>query len=99
MDRPCVATDRANAAGVPAEVVLRSSYGDEFDRVAYTHDVVDSAGRASDSPAITGRIEIALFNLGEKQPELAELDRRLQEHNRLRWKLLEQSMPKRAVLV
>ena len=45
VDRPCVATDRATAAGVPAEVVLRSSYGDEFDRVAYTHDVVDVLAR------------------------------------------------------
>ena len=42
VDRPCVATERAAAAGVPAEVVLRSSYGDDFDRVAYTHNVVDA---------------------------------------------------------
>jgi 3-hydroxyacyl-[acyl-carrier-protein] dehydratase len=56
--------------------------------------VVNSAGQASDAPAITGRIEIALFDLAEKQPELADLDVRLKEHNRLRWKLLEQAMPK-----
>ena len=46
VDRPCFATDRATAAGVAAEVVIRSSYGDEFDRVAYTHNVVDLMGSA-----------------------------------------------------
>lgn len=56
--------------------------------------VVDSAGQASENPAITGRIEIALFDLADKQPELAELDGRLKAHNRLRWTLLEQAMPK-----
>lgn len=44
-DRPCTATDRAETAGVPAEVVLRSSYGAAFDRVAYTHEVVDVLAR------------------------------------------------------
>lgn len=45
VDRPCGATGRSTAAGVPAEVVLRSSYGEGFDRVAYTHDVVDVLAR------------------------------------------------------
>ena len=45
VDRPCAAIERAAAAGVPVEVVLRSSYGADFDRVAYTHDVVDVLAR------------------------------------------------------
>lgn len=45
VDRPCAATERAEAAGVPAEVVLRDSYGQDFDRVAYTHRVVDALAR------------------------------------------------------
>ena len=45
VDRPCTATERAEAAGVPAEIVLRSSYGADFDRVAYTHEVVDALAR------------------------------------------------------
>lgn len=45
VDRPCTATERAEAAGVPAELVLRSSYGADFDRVAYTHEVVDALAR------------------------------------------------------
>ncbi|MEP6625376.1 MAG: phosphoribosylglycinamide formyltransferase [Acidimicrobiia bacterium] len=45
VDRPCTATKRAEVAGVPAETVLRSSYGADFDRVAYTHEVVDVLAR------------------------------------------------------
>jgi len=41
VDRPCEATARAEAAGVPAVVVARTSFGADFDRVAYTHEVVD----------------------------------------------------------
>ena len=38
--------------------------------------------------AVTARIEIAYFNLGDKQPQLAELDARLIEHHRRRWGLI-----------
>ena len=41
VDRPCGATERARAASVPVEVVERDSFGPDFDRVAYTHRVVD----------------------------------------------------------
>jgi len=45
VDRPCAATGRAEAAGVPAVVVPRTSFGADFDRVAYTHEVVDVLAR------------------------------------------------------
>ena len=45
VDRPCAATDRAAAADVPVEVVERTSFGPDFDRVAYTHRVVDALKR------------------------------------------------------
>ena len=38
--------------------------------------------------AVGARIEIAYFNLGDKQPKLAELDARLIEHHRRRWGLI-----------
>jgi phosphoribosylglycinamide formyltransferase 1 len=41
VDRPCRATEVAAGAGVPAEIVGRDSFGAAFDRVAYTHRVVD----------------------------------------------------------
>jgi phosphoribosylglycinamide formyltransferase-1 len=45
VDRECGAIDIAREAGVPVEVVQRTSYGRDFDRVAYTHEVVDSLTR------------------------------------------------------
>ena len=41
VDRACAAIERAEAAGVPVELVERTSFGPEFDRTAYTHRVVD----------------------------------------------------------
>ena len=38
--------------------------------------------------AVAARLEIAYFNLGDKQPALAELDARLIEHHRRRWSLV-----------
>jgi len=45
VDRPCGATDVALAAGVAVEVVERRSFGPDFDRAAYTQDVVDALER------------------------------------------------------
>ena len=42
VDRPCRATEVAEAAGVPAAVIERTSFGKDFDRVEYTHRVVDA---------------------------------------------------------
>src|SRR4051794_34747380 len=41
VDRPCGALDIASSAGVPAVMVERTDFSSSFDRVAYTHDVVD----------------------------------------------------------
>lgn len=45
VDRVCPAIERAEAAGVPAELVERESFGPDFDREAYTHRVVDALKR------------------------------------------------------
>lgn len=42
VDRPCRATEVAEAAGVPGVLVQREGYGPDFDRVAYTQRVVDA---------------------------------------------------------
>ena len=39
-DRPCEALDRAAAARIPAELVERTSFGKDFDRAAYSEQVV-----------------------------------------------------------
>jgi phosphoribosylglycinamide formyltransferase-1 len=44
-DRPCGALERAEAAGLPSELVARDSFGDDFDRLAYTERVVDALER------------------------------------------------------
>ena len=41
-DRPCRALAVAEAAGVPAVLVERPTFGADFDRLAYTHAVVDA---------------------------------------------------------
>jgi len=41
VDRPCRALEVATNAGVPAQLVERTSFGKDFDRVAYTEQVVD----------------------------------------------------------
>ena len=45
VDRDCGATAIAAAAGIPVEVVERTSFGADFDRVAYTNRVVDALDR------------------------------------------------------
>ena len=45
LDRPCAAADLAERAGVPVEIVERESYGPAFDRIAYTHRVIDALKR------------------------------------------------------
>jgi 3-hydroxyacyl-[acyl-carrier-protein] dehydratase len=45
-------------------------------------------GTVRDQQALAARVELAYFNLGEKQPELAALDARMTEHNKARWSVL-----------
>lgn len=41
VDRACRAVEVAKLAGIPVEIVERKSFGKSFDRLAYTHEVVD----------------------------------------------------------
>lgn len=45
LDRPCPAAELASDAGIEVAVVERESYGGDFDRVGYTHRVVDALER------------------------------------------------------
>ena len=47
-----------------------------------------ASGTVDDAQAVQARLELAYFNLGDKQPSLAEIDQRLTEHNRRRWSVL-----------
>jgi phosphoribosylglycinamide formyltransferase-1 len=44
-DRPCGALEIAESAGLATELVERTTFGAGFDRVAYTHEVLDALAR------------------------------------------------------
>jgi 3-hydroxyacyl-[acyl-carrier-protein] dehydratase len=48
-----------------------------------------AAGSVGDKQALQARVELAYFNLADRQPELASLDERLAAHNRARWDVLQ----------
>ena len=52
-----------------------------------------ATGTVGGATSVQAKVEIAYFNLADKQPELAELDRRLAEHNRRRWDVLRAQQP------
>ena len=55
LDRPCPAADLAAAAGIPVDIVQRESFGTDFDRIAYTHRVIDVLkGKQVDVVAMAG---------------------------------------------
>jgi 3-hydroxyacyl-[acyl-carrier-protein] dehydratase len=47
-----------------------------------------ATGSVNETAALSARVELAYFNLADKQPELANLDPRLSEHNKARWNVL-----------
>jgi 3-hydroxyacyl-[acyl-carrier-protein] dehydratase len=48
-----------------------------------------AAGYVGEAVAVQARVELAYFNLAERQPELASIDGRLTTHNRARWDVLQ----------
>jgi 3-hydroxyacyl-[acyl-carrier-protein] dehydratase len=48
-----------------------------------------ASGTVDGAQAVQARIELAYFNLGDKQPSLSEVDERLRQHNRARWAVLQ----------
>ena len=47
-----------------------------------------AAGSVGEASAVQMRLELAYFNLAEKNPALAEIDARITEENRRRWEVL-----------
>jgi 3-hydroxyacyl-[acyl-carrier-protein] dehydratase len=60
----------------------------EFNKLTDAGASFKATGYNGPDVAVAARIEVAYFNLGDKQPALAELDARLAEHNRTRWAIL-----------
>jgi 3-hydroxyacyl-[acyl-carrier-protein] dehydratase len=60
----------------------------EFNKPTEAGASFKASGFVGESQALSARLELAYFNLGDKQPELAALDARLTEHNKTRWSVL-----------
>ena len=69
-----------NALRVTVEFIKATDAGATF----------KASGTVNEDQAVSARLELAYFNLADKQPELAALDERLAAHNRLRWDVLKQ---------
>ena len=63
VDRPCRAMEVAQAAGVPAVLVQRDSFGAGFDRLGFTHRVLDAL-----APHHVGLIAMAGFGTVLEKP-------------------------------
>lgn len=58
-----------------------------------------AAGYVGDALAVQARVELAYFNLGDRQPGLGHLDVRITEHNRARWAVLRAQQPAESMTV
>jgi 3-hydroxyacyl-[acyl-carrier-protein] dehydratase len=63
----------------------------EYNKAGETGISFRATGEVGTQQALSARMEMAYFNLGDKQPELAEIDARLIDHNRQRWAVLKQA--------
>jgi len=73
-------TDGAGDGRVEVTVVKATEHGGSF----------KVAGSVNDTPALSGRIEMAYFNLGEKHESLAYLDEKVMRQTKERWEALMQ---------
>ncbi|HEX8341093.1 MAG TPA: 3-hydroxyacyl-ACP dehydratase FabZ family protein [Tepidisphaeraceae bacterium] len=65
----------------------------ELFKTTETGATFKAAGTVDGEQALTGRLEIAYFNLADKEPELASYDGRITAHNKRRWEALTASNP------
>jgi 3-hydroxyacyl-[acyl-carrier-protein] dehydratase len=64
----------------------------ELTKSAGDGGIFKASGSVDGNSAVSAKLELAYFNLADKQKEIgAEIDRRLMEHNRSRWAVLSQT--------
>lgn len=81
-----------NFLRVDVELFKLTDTGAIFKAIGSVGQGLAGSGTAgADAQALSARMELAYFNLAEKQPELADIDIRLREHNRRRWDVLRQA--------
>ena len=69
----------------------------EFNKATDAGASFKAAGTVNDKQALQARVELSYFNLAEKMPELSQLDKKLDEHNRNRWMVLQQGSNQRTI--
>ena len=62
----------------------------ELNKTTDTGATFKASGTVGEKQALQARVELAYFNLADKQPQLAAMDAKLAEHNRARWNVLRQ---------
>lgn len=63
----------------------------ELSKLMDTGAVFKAAGSVNGAQALAARLELAYFNLADRQPQFASIDARLREHNQKRWEILSAS--------
>ena len=61
----------------------------ELNKPTATGASFKATGLIDGQQALTGRLELAYFNLAEKHPDLAVTDERIKEHTKRRWAVLQ----------
>ena len=69
----------------------------EFNKATNSGASFKAAGTVNDKQALQARVELSYFNLADKLPELAQLDQKLDEHNKHRWMVLQQGSNQRTI--
>ena len=77
-----------NILRVTAEWAKDTEAGAGFKVSGEVFGPLDAAAGAAPRVAFAGRLELAYFNLGEREKELAKVDERLIAHTRRRWDLI-----------
>ena len=65
----------------------------EFNKPTDTGATFKVTGQVNNTTAVQARIELAAFNLGDKQPALANLDAKLRAHTQTRFEVLTATTP------
>jgi 3-hydroxyacyl-[acyl-carrier-protein] dehydratase len=61
----------------------------DFFKATDTGAVFKAVGMVRDTQALAARIELSYFNLSDKTPEMAPIDKQLIEHTKTRWSVLQ----------
>ena len=78
------------ALRVEVDLAKTTDDGASFKAAGYVGDgALAATASGALSLAVQARMELAYFNLAERQPELAAFDERLTQHNRARWAVLQ----------